>query len=90
MDAVTHADERINYQLLFKKYNPVRSKNDNKRERIIWVPKDWYYSFIAQELNNNILTLQKYLKRQRLFQFIVSFTIRIKTAIFKHLKKHFQ
>lgn len=45
-DPVVHGDERINHQLLFEKYNPIKSDKENIRERIVWIPKDWYKSFI--------------------------------------------
>lgn len=45
---VIHGDERINYQLLFDKHNPsnVPVTDDNPKGRIIWIPKDWYESYI--------------------------------------------
>ncbi|HWB23942.1 MAG TPA: hypothetical protein VG738_00615 [Chitinophagaceae bacterium] len=44
---VIHGDERINYQLLFEKYNPVKDeKNETHTEKIVWIPKDWYDSFV--------------------------------------------
>lgn len=45
-DLVEHGDERINHQILFNKNNPIKSNGESKRERIIWIPKDWYDTFI--------------------------------------------
>lgn len=42
-DPVVHGDERINYQVLFEKHNP---KNNNAKQRIIWIPPNWYSSFV--------------------------------------------
>lgn len=38
---VVYGDERINYQVMLEKYNPTTDKG-----RIVWIPKDWYYSFV--------------------------------------------
>ena len=45
-DLVIHGDKRINHQLLFEKYNPIKLDNENRQKRIVWIPKDWYESFI--------------------------------------------
>ena len=46
-DPVIHGDKRINYQLLFEKHNPIKDDSNNeRRKRIVWIPEDWYESFV--------------------------------------------
>lgn len=44
---VVHGDERINHQILFEKYNPQKQTDDpTGKQRIVWIPKDWYESYV--------------------------------------------
>jgi len=42
--AVVQGDKRINYQVLFQKYNPKTDGEENTP--VTWIPEDWYESFI--------------------------------------------
>lgn len=48
-DPIETGAQKINYQVKFKKFNPVKDKNicnEKYLDRIIWVPENWYNAFI--------------------------------------------
>jgi hypothetical protein len=52
IDPIERGNEHINYQVAFKKFNPEKSVIDEKdaKDRIVWVPKSWYDTFIDADV----------------------------------------
>jgi hypothetical protein len=49
MDKVETGDKSINYQVKFFNRNPIKPRDNNvnnKSNRIVWIPENWYESFI--------------------------------------------